>query len=273
MLLLALAVLLSAPVRAAEAPLVFGVFPNLTARETLKTFRPMALALERRLGRPVVLYTARDFPTFAARTREGAYDLVLTAPHMAWMARQEAGYRPLLKNRNPVHGVLLVRADTGPTAVEGLRGGTVAIADVLALATLAVESDLAAQGLERGRDYKQFLSGNHTNALTLLLGRQVDAAIVGSHPFHMLPTSQRNQLRVLARTAPLSSLTYLAHPRLRDREAAALREALLAFADSTEGRAFLDAGGFGGLVDAEDSELAAFRTHALRAQALLRQMQ
>lgn len=270
-MLAALALLLAGAARAAEAPLVFGVFPNVTARETLKTYAPLARTLEHHLRRPVVVYTAPDFPTFIARTREGVYDLVLTAPHLAWLARQDAGYRPLLKYSAPVRGLLVARKDAGLDKVEALRGRTVAIADALALTALAVEADLAARGIERGRDYTLRASGSQSNAIAQVLARRADAAIVGIHPFRMQPDAVRAQLRILTETAPLSSLTYLAHPRVRDREAEALRAALLAFAGSPEGRAFLAQGGYGEMVTAEDSELSQFHQHALRVQGLLRE--
>ncbi len=270
-MLVAFALLLAGAARAAEAPLVFGVFPNLTARQALKTYAPLAQALERQLGRQVVVYTAPDFPAFVARTREGVYDLVLTAPHLAWLARQDAGYRPLLKYSTQVRGLLLTRKDNGLTTVEALRGRTVAITDALALATLAIEMELTRQGIVPGRDYTVQPSGSHTNAIAQVIAGRVDAAIVGIHPYRMQPETARAQLRTLVETPPLSSLTYLAHPRLRDRDAEMLRTSLLAFAESPEGRTFLAEGGYGGLVTAEDSELGQFHEYALRAQGLLRE--
>ncbi len=270
-MLVAFALLLAGAARAADAPLVFGVFPNLTARQVLKTYAPLAQALERQLGRQVIIYTAPDFPTFVARTREGVYDLLLTPPHLAWLARQDAGYRPLLKYSAQVRGLLVTRNDNGLASAEALRGRSVAFTDALALATLAIEMALAQQGIVHGRDYTLHPGGSHTNAIAQVLAGRVDAAIVGIHPYRMQPEAARAQLRILLETPPLSSLTYLAHPRLRDRDAEMLRASLLAFAESPEGRAFLANGGYGGLVAAEDSELGQFHEYALRAQGLLRE--
>lgn len=267
--LLGLALLLAGGARAAEAPLRFGVFPNLTARQTLQTYAPLARALERRLGRPVLIYTAPNFPIFVARTREGVYDFVLTAPHLAWLARQDAGYRPLLKYSTQARGLLVTRVNAGPATVEALRGRTVAVADPLSLAALAIGTELAARKMVSGRDYTVQPSGSHSNALAQVIAGRVDAAIVGIHPYAMQPETIRAQLRTLIETPPLSSLTYLAHPRLRDREAEALRAGLLAFADSPEGRDFLASGDYGRLVAADDSEVGQFHEHALRVQDLL----
>lgn len=263
--------LLAGGARATEpAPLTFGVFPNLTARQIVSTYRPLADALEKRLQRRVVLFSARDFRTFAERTRDGEYDLVLTAPHLAWLARQDAGYRPLLKYARPVRGLLVVKADAPFDAPAALRGRTIATADALAVAVLATQAELTKSGLRPGLDYRTVDSGTHLNAVMQVVNGRADAAMLGLHPYTLLPADLRPQLRILAETAPLSSLMYLTHPRLRDADAQAVRGALLDFAATPEGRTFMRRGGYGGFTDVDGSELHAFRRYALQAQEMLR---
>ena len=67
-LLLACLLFCTSPVRADLPPLSFGVFPNLSARQVVEIYRPLAQALEKHLKREVVIYSARDFRTFAQRT-------------------------------------------------------------------------------------------------------------------------------------------------------------------------------------------------------------
>lgn len=257
------------PAISAPAPLVFGIFPNQTAKQTVENYRPLADELERRLKRRVVLLSARDFRTFVARTREGQYDLLLTAPHLAWLARQDAGYRPLLKYAQPTRGLLVVKAESSLTEPGALRGRTIATADSLAVAVLAVEAELAAHGLD-SRDYRKIDSGTHLNAVMQVVNGRADAAMLGLHPYVLTPPEVRRQLRVLAETAPLSSLMYLTHPRLSDTEAQAVRKALLAFAATPEGRVFMERGGYGGFARVDGNELRAFRPYALQAQEMLR---
>ena len=73
------------PAACADKPLVFGVFPNMTAKQIVETYQPLATALEKKLQRRVIVYSARDFRTFVERTRKGEYDILLTAPHLAWL--------------------------------------------------------------------------------------------------------------------------------------------------------------------------------------------
>jgi phosphonate transport system substrate-binding protein len=271
--LLGFALLLAAamrPAAGADKPLVFGAFPNLTARQIVEVYRPLANVLEKRLQRRVVVYSARDFRTFVERTRQGEYDILLTAPHLAWLARQDVGYRPLLKHVQPVRGLLVVKADSPFHAPDALRGRTIATADALAVTVLAMRAELEAYGLKHAIDYRTIDSGTHTNAVMQLINGRTDAAILGRHPYKVIRPELRLQLRVLAETPPLSSLMYLTHPRLRDDEAMAIRQALLDFAATPEGRAFIQRGGCGGFTDVDGRELRAFRPYALQAQDMLR---
>jgi phosphonate transport system substrate-binding protein len=258
------------PAASADKPLTLGVFPGMTAMQTLTVYRPLASALEKQLQRSVVVYSARDFRTFVARSRQGEYDILLTAPHLAWLARQDSGYRPLLKYAQPVRGLLVVRSDSPLDKLDALRGRTIAMADPIALAGLAIQAELAKHGLRPGIDYRTTDSGTHTNGMIQVINGHVDAAVLGLHPYNLAPPELRRQLRVLVESPPLSSLMYLTHPRLHDTEALAIRTALLSFAASPEGQAFMQRGGYGGFADVDGSELQAFRPYALQAQTLLR---
>ena len=268
-----LLMLLLAGVRPAvgeDRPLVFGVFPNMTVKQLVENYRPLTDALEKNLQRRIVVYSARDFKTFVERTRQGEYDLLLTAPHLAWLARQDAGYRPLLKYAHPTRGLLVVKADSPFQTPDALRGRTVATADNLAVVVLAMQAELATHGLKRDTDYRTMDAGTHHNAVMQVANGRADAAILGLPPYLLLPPELRQQLRVLAETPPLSSQMYLTHPRLRDAEAQAIRRALLDFGASAEGRAFMQRGGYGGFAAVDGSELRAFRPYALQVQEMLR---
>jgi len=258
------------PACGADKPLAFGVFPHLTARQTVETYRPLADVVEKRLQRPVVIYTARDFKTFVERTHRGEYDILMTAPHLAWLARQDAGYRPLLKYVQPVRGLLVVKADSPLDSLGALRGRTIATADPLAVVALALHAELAAHGLRHTIDYQTMDSGTHLNAAMQVINGRADAAMIGLHPYKLMPPELRRQVRGLAETPSLSSLMYLAHPRLGDAEAQAVRRTLLDFAATPEGQAFMRRGGFGDFAEVSGHELRAFRPYALQAQDILR---
>jgi phosphonate transport system substrate-binding protein len=258
------------PAHSTDTPLVFGVFPSLTAKRIVETYRPLADALEKALRRRVVIYSARDFKTFVARTRRGDYDILLTAPHLAWLARQDAGYRPLLKYSQPVRGLLVVQSGAPLNDPASLRGRVIATADPSALVVLALQAELARRGLAPDSGYRTIDAVTHSNAAMQVVRGHADAAMLGVQPYALLPSDVRRQLRILVETPPLSSQMFLTHPRLRDAEAAAIRTALLRFAATADGKTLLRRGNFGGFADVDGKELQAFRPYALQAQAMLR---
>jgi phosphonate transport system substrate-binding protein len=152
-----------------------------------------------------------------------------------------------------------------------LRGRTLATADPLALAVLAMQAELDARGLRRNLDYRTAAAGSHINAMMQVVNGRTDAAIIGLHPYKLAAPELRGQLRVIAETPPLSSLMYLAHPRLRDAEAHAISQALLAFAATPAGQAFMQHGGYGGFAGVDGTELRAFGPYALQVQDMLRE--
>jgi phosphonate transport system substrate-binding protein len=258
------------PAWAAEAPpLVLGIFPNTTAKQIVETYRPLANALEKTLQRRVEIYSAPNFKSFVDRTRQGEYDLLLTAPHLAWLARQDAGYRPLLKYAEPVRGLLVVKSSSSYREADALRGRTIAIPDPLAVIVLALQAELAESGLKSGSDFRILNADTHVNAAMQVVKGRADAAMVGQLPYLLFPPEVRKQLHVLLETPPLSSLTYLTHPRIREADVRAIRKGLLAFAATAEGRAFLKKGGFGGFSPLDGNELNAFRPYALQTQRML----
>jgi ABC-type phosphate/phosphonate transport system, periplasmic component len=261
--------LLSDALHAAAPPLIFGVFPNLTPKLLIETYRPLADYLQARLHRPVALYTAPGFARFVADTRRGEFDLVLTAPHLAWLARQDSGYRPLLKYANPVRGIVVVKRDSSITSVQQLPGRRVATANPIAITVMAMQHELADAGLVAGRAFATQNAQSHNNAAMLVYDGVVDAAILGEQPFRQLPRTVQAGLRIIARSAALSGQVFLTHPRLRDAEAQAIRNALLSYAVTPQGRQFIARGGFGGLIRLDGRELQGFRQFAPETQQLL----
>jgi phosphonate transport system substrate-binding protein len=255
------------------SPLVLGVFPNTTAKQIVETHRPLANALEKTLQRRVEIYSAPNFKSFVDRTHQGEYDLLLTAPHFAWLARQNAGYRPLLKYAEPVRALLVVKSSSSSRDVATLRGHTIAIPDPLALVVLALQAELAEEGLKPAIDYRIINAGTHINAVLQVTKGRADAAMVGQNAYMQFPPELRKQLHVLLETPPLSSLTYLTHPRVSEAEALIIRNTLLRFGATPEGQAFLKKGGFGGFAPLNSNELNAFRPYALQTQKMLQDSQ
>jgi phosphonate transport system substrate-binding protein len=257
-------------VQAADAaPIRFGVFPNLSVRVLLETYQPIADAVSRSSGQPVELHSAADFRTFHQRTRLNEYDLVLTPPHLAWLAWKEAGYRPLLAYDQPVRGVIVVRRNHDINGLADLKGKTIAKADPLAIAVLRMEKVLGDMGLLAGRDYTVMEAGSHNNAALQVHQGNADAAMLGNLAFQKLPADVKQQLWVIAESAPLPSLVYLVNQRVSPERERQIQGGIERFMQSKAGRAFLDKGGFGGTHRLTRTELNRVAADAQQVKRIL----
>lgn len=255
---LALVTAFGGPVSAQEAqPLEIGIFPLLSVRTLMERFQPLRDHLERSLKRPVNMVTAPDFRAFVERTQAKQYDFVITAPHFARLAQLKAGYRPLVQPVNPMKGVFFVRSGSKINKLDELKGSTIATPDALALVTILGEGALKKAGIVINRDVTVLYTPTHNAAILSLQTGQVDAALASNYQFMSLKPEERQGLKIIGESAELPTpMVYLAGPRMSEKDAKAIRQAILDFAANTdEGKRFLEATRYDGLEIADEGDM------------------
>lgn len=228
-------------------PLVVGLMPYLTTRALLANYQPVAQALENALHQPVQLQTAPDFDTFVKRVFDGEYDVALLAPHYARLASKEYGYTPLLVHKSPIRGVL-VTGNTRPLlSFSDLRGQDIAVVDRSALIAIAAVVSLAEEGLREHIDYQFVETVSHSSALYNAINGKARAALVSYSTLLLSPADLQREAIVWKEVALIPGQFYIAHSRIPPARQLAIKGALLAFEQSSEGRAFFEKTRHGGL--------------------------
>lgn len=258
---------------AADAPaqgrLIVGLVPNVSARTLIAAFQPVREHLERALGQPVELYTAPDFRTFHERTQRGEYDLVVTPAHFAWLAIREAKYAPLVTYLNPLQGLVIVRQDSPIDSPRALRGKKIGVVDPLAIVTIRGLQFLKEQGLQPGIDFSVHRSAPHNTAALAVGNGELDAAIIGSGPYRIMPEEIRAQVRVPGEVGAVPNAVYLANGRLQAEQRRALQDALLAFGSAPAGRQFMQQYSYGGFRTISTTDLKSMEAYSQRVKELL----
>jgi phosphonate transport system substrate-binding protein len=259
-------VLLVAPARAAaQAPLVMGVFPRLTAAETTTRYTPLANYLAERLGRPVTLVTSKDFAAFWRGVDEQRYDIVLYNQYH--YIRSAKNYEVIAHNKefgkSTLAGVLYVRSDSGIVRLEQLRGRTVlfgggedAMISYIAPVYLMMQAGL------RKDDFKSQFAVNPLNSVIGVYRRQADAAGSGDGATEqpsVRAAIDPAELRTLAVSEQLLHLPWAVKRAIPAMTRDAIQMALVNLEHIDGGPGVLKAAGLTGIGKAQDKDYDAHR--------------
>ena len=223
---------------ATEPTFTVAVVPQFAPVRVYKDWQPLLDRLEQATGYHFKLLTYAKIPDFETALLKGVPDLAYMNPYNMVMARKEQGYRPLVRDRRLLNGILVVRRDSPITALSQLDGKTLAFPAANAFgASLLIRAELADKHLDIRPEYV----GSHQNVYRAVA--RGDAAAGGGikETLAREPAALQAQLRVLYTTPGVPPHPLAANPRLKEAEGQKIVAALLALHGTPEGRRLLDA--------------------------------
>lgn len=244
-LAMAAVLILSPPLYAAQKieALTLGVFPYLSANQMMEQLSPLCKRIEAALGKKVILVSAPDFMSYVDRTAKGEYDLVLTAPHMGRLAQKRDGWQLVVQSGQKTATVILVRNESPIHRLEDLRGKKMAVGNVRSVTYLLAEEALAQKGITLGKDVEVLETATFSNVVQSVFLGEVDA---GATPTLLwdkwvhVSEEQHRQLREIYRAKPAApSFLVMANPKTDQATILRLRQSLLSFKNTPEGKDFL----------------------------------
>jgi len=228
-----------------SAPIRLGIMPFNSALALIKTHQPLRQHLENRLQRKVEIFTSADYYTFINELLDGQYDLAIAGPHFGTMAAAR-GWEPLVRYQVDLQPVFVVANSSSISKLADLRGKRIGLSSRLSISSIGGVKWLNDQGLQLSKDYQLFERTTHGAAVAAVTVGELDAALTTHTPLKQVPEDIRAKVRTLPLDVRVPHLMTLAHARLGTRTIAQVREALLAFAATEEGREFFKSTGYEG---------------------------
>ena len=188
------------------------VVPQVPASELMRDWTPLLARLSQLTGCTLVLKLAASIPLFETELLAGVPDFAFLNPYHQVLAFRAQGYVPLVRNAQPLSGILVVRKDDPIQHVRELDGKEVAFPAPNALgASLYLRALLAEREKVHVRPvYVQ----THSNVYRqVMLGKSAAGGGV-NQTLAQERDELRNGLRVLLETPGVAPHPFSAHPRV-----------------------------------------------------------
>jgi phosphonate transport system substrate-binding protein len=215
-----------------------SVVPQFPAAKLHRDWTPLIERVERDTGIQLVLKLAPTIPRFESEFSAGQPDFVYLNPYHQVMAHRLHGYLPLVRDTQPLSGILVVRRDAAIKSLLELHGKDVAFPAPNAFgASLWMRALLAEQ--EQITIRPQYVQTHSNVYRQVVAGRMTAGGGIG-HTLAQESDAVRHELRVLFETPGAAPHPVSAHPRVPKPVRQAVTRALLQLAGQPTGQALLD---------------------------------
>lgn len=229
---------LAATAASAETVYLFGVVPQFEQRKLFASWKPIIDELEQRSGIKLQFAATLTVPEFEKELSAGKYDFVYANPYHILREVPAQGYIPLVRDKEPLRGILVVRKDSPLRSPAELAGKELAIPSFNALgASLLIRADL--QHVFQVKP--QVVNAKNHSSVYMNVAAGVSAAGGGVEKTLREQTQTlQDQLRVLYTTRDMPSHPIAAHPRVPAPLREQIQKALLDMGQSANGKRLLE---------------------------------
>ncbi|MFZ2739716.1 MAG: phosphate/phosphite/phosphonate ABC transporter substrate-binding protein [Burkholderiaceae bacterium] len=188
-----------------------AVVPQLTPVELSKAWSPIVQALAQ-IGIACELTVHPSIEEFETEFMQGKADIVYLNPYHMVMAKRAHRYEPLVRDKRPLQGVLLVKNEGPIKTIEQLKGQRISFPAPNAFAaSLYVRAILERQ---YRLTYEPHYAFTHRNAVRQVLAGDSAAAGIVKTTFEGEPPEVRQALRVIYSTPEVPPHPIAVHPRI-----------------------------------------------------------
>lgn len=237
--LLAIALLASPHPAAAVDPVIHtvAIVPQFKAQQLQQEWKPLLDRIGAETGLRFELRFYPGIPEFEKAFLAGEPDFAFMNPYHAVMAHRAQGYIPLVSDKKPLSGILVVAAQNPITQIKELNGKKVAFPSPNAFgASLYMRALL--QEKEKIRIEPSYVK-THANVYRQVLLGDVAAGGGVNQTFADESPEIRARLRILYETPNAAPHPMTVHPRVPEKSRRDFMRAFLRLAEDEAGKALL----------------------------------
>lgn len=224
----------------AAQTLTISVVPQFSARQVFEDWTPLLKLVGEKVGAEFKLRFYDSIPLFEAGFQRGEPDLAYMNPYHAVMAKNAAGYEPIIRDdASRLSGILVVRKDSGIKSLSQLEGKTLAFPAPNAFGASLYMRALLTR--EAKINFKPVYVKTHPNVYRHVLLGQAEADGGVTRTLNEERDDVKSQLSILYTTPPVFSHPIAVHPRVAPELAKRIQSAILELAEKPQHQALFTA--------------------------------
>jgi phosphonate transport system substrate-binding protein len=265
-----------APISTIE-PLRVSVAAVLSPQGTADSYRPLLEYLSRTLERPVELVQRQTYEETNLLIEQGLVDLafVCTSAYIAGHDKfgMELLAAPVVNAESVYYSILIVPAASSAQSMEDLRGRVFAFTDPMSHTGRVYPTYLVEQLGDTPESFfeRTFFTYSHDDAIEAVAAGIADGASVDSIVYDFAVTrdpSLAQKVRIIDQSPPFGIPPVVVSPNIRPQLKSLLQEALFNLSSDPNAQEALNALGFEGFVEVDDSNYDSVRQVADAVGAL-----
>ena len=215
-----------------------GIVPQFEIRHIRKIWNPIIKEIEKNTGYKLKLIGSPTIPDFEREFNAGHFDFAYMNPYHILLARDSQGYIPLVRdNGRKLHGILVVRQNSGINSVKDLDGKKIAFPAPNALgASLLMRANLS-------NDYKikfrPVYVKTHSSVYLNVAVKQTAAGGGVQKTLNQQRDNIKGALKILHKTPSVAPHPLAAHPRVPAEVREKIKNTFLLLGENAIGRSLL----------------------------------
>lgn len=221
---------------------VMGVFPHLPPRDLEEVFGPMARDLSSHVGRRMVLASSTTFERFSESLNKGQFDVAFVQPFEYVRIAEKYGYLPLATRTERLHGIVVVAKDSPLKSLADLKGKRLALPPESAAVSQLILRHARQKGILSGRDITVTHHRSHVSCMQQVVIGEADACGTAAPSVRFFQNKMNVELMTIVTTRDIPSSLFVAHPRVPEQVRELLRERIINWSNTEEGKKILARG-------------------------------
>ena len=224
-------------VNAEPTTYTFAVVPQFKPAQLQQEWTPVLERLSRETGVKFKLAIAPSVVKFESEITKGTPDFAFVNPYQAVIAMKAHGYVPMLRDRKPLNGILVVRKDSPYKKLQDLDGKIIGFPSPNAFGASLFMRALLSEA-NPIKFTPRYLNNHNLVFKHVSLGHVAAGGSVNS-ALNDEAVEMRDQLTVLFQTPDVASHPITSHPRVPANLRKSVMTALQGMQQDAEGRAML----------------------------------